>query len=372
MNPLLLETTLMNALVAHPRRRGPGLTRRAALRVLGTSSLALAGVLLAGGAPTSTPVLVAQAQTPLTIRISYQPVLIAAPLMVAADKGYFEQANLNVELNVVWQSAELMAAFASGNMDAAAGGIGPAQMNAIGRGIVNPRLIAPLHTERPPVATPLTVRKDLWDSGEVRSVADLKGRKVALNSKASATEYWLYAALATGGLTPRDVDVVELPFPDAVAAMANGVLDASLIGEPNAVLGEQNGILVRLSEDFIDDFQVTAVYFDAAFADQHRPSVEAFLAAYLKGARDLVGDGYRTPENLEILEKYTKIPAETIAASRVPYHDPEGRIHVEDFQKLNDFFVAQGVAPALDMSSLVDPSFAEAARQLLDAGTLGQ
>jgi NitT/TauT family transport system substrate-binding protein len=261
-----------------------------------------------------------------------------------------------------------MAAFASGNMDAAAGGIGPAQMNAISRGILNPRLISPLHTEKPPLATPLCVRKALWDSGEVRSVADLKGRRVALNSKASATEYWLYAALATGGLTPNDIEEIEMPFPDAVAAMANGVLDASLIGEPNAVLGEQNGALVRLSEDFIDDFQVTAVYFDAAFADAHRPEVEAFLAAYLRGARDLEGAGYKSPENLAILEKYTRIPAATIAASRTPYHDPDGRVHVDDFQKLNDFFVAQGVAPALTMSSLVDLSYAEAARQILAAG----
>jgi NitT/TauT family transport system substrate-binding protein len=310
----------------------------------------------------------ARAQAPLTIRMSYQPVLISAPLQIALDKGYFETANINLDLQIVWQSAELMAAFASGNMDGAAGGIGPAQMNAIHRQILNPRLISPLHTERPPLATPLTVRKALWDSGEVRSVADLKGRKVALNSKASATEYWLYAALATGGLTPGDIDEVEMPFPDAVAAMANGVLDASLIGEPNAVLGEQNGTLVRLSEDFIDDFQVTAIYFDADFADKNRPAVEAFLAAYLQGARDLAGDGYLAPENLAILEKYTKIPAATIAASRKPYHDPEGRVHVEDFQKLNDFFVAQGTAPNLDMSTYVDVSFAEAARQILARG----
>jgi NitT/TauT family transport system substrate-binding protein len=314
----------------------------------------------------------ANAQAPLTVRMSYQPVLIAAPLMIAMDKGYFEQANINVELNVVWQSAELMAAFASGNLDAAAGGIGPAQMNAISRGILNPRLISPLHTEKPPVATPLMVRKALWDSGEVRTVADLKGRKVGLNSKASATEYWLWAALATGGLTPNDVDEVELPFPDAVVAMSNGVLDASLIGEPNAVQAEQSGAAVRLTEDFIDDFQVTAVYWDATFAEKHRPEMEAFLAAYLKGARDLEGDGYRAPENLAILEKYTKIPAATIAAARAPYHDPEGRVHVEDFQKLNDFFVAQGVAPALDMSTLVDLSVAEAARKILAEGGPGQ
>jgi NitT/TauT family transport system substrate-binding protein len=206
----------------------------------------------------------------------------------------------------------------------------------------------------------------------VRSVADLKGRKVGLNSKASATAYWLHVALATGGLTPDDVDVVEMPFPDAVVAMANGVLDASLIGEPYAVQGEQNGALVRLSEDFIDDFQVTGVYFDAAFFDQHRPAVEAFLAAYLRGARDLEGDGYRAPENLAVLEKYTKIPAAAIAASRPPYHDPDGRLHVDDFQKLNDFFVAQGLAPKLDMSTLVDLSVAEAARRILAEGTLGR
>lgn len=345
------------------------LTRRVTRRrLIAAGGLAATAILAAPTLPLTRLAPIVQAQAPLTIRMSYQPVLIAAPLLIAMDKGYFEQANLNVELTVVWQSAELMAAFASGNMDAAAGGIGPAQMNAIGRGILNPRLIAPLHTERPPVATPLTVRKELWDSGEVRTVADLRGRKVALNSKASATEYWLYAALATGGLTPNDVDVIELPFPDAVAAMANGVLDASLIGEPNAVLGEQNGTLVRLSEDFIDNFQVTAVYFDAAFADKNRPAVEAFLAAYLKGARDLTGEGYRAPENLAILEKFTRIPAATIAASRVPYHDPEGRVHIDDFQKLNDFFVAQGVAAALTMSDYVDLTYAEAARQLLAAG----
>lgn len=362
----------MHALLGHLRHPRLLLRRFVRARVVTATSLALAVLLLMSAAPASTLTPAANAQAPLTVRMSYQPVLIAAPLMIALDKGYFEQANINVELNVVWQSAELMAAFASGNMDAAAGGIGPAQMNAISRGILTPKLISPLHTERPPVATPLTVRKALWDSGEVRSVADLKGRKVALNSKASATEYWLYAALAVGGLTPNDVEVIELPFPDARVAMANGVLDASLMGEPNAVLGEQDGTLVRLSEDFIDDFQVTAVYWDAAFAEKNRPAMEAFLAAYLRGARDLEGEGYRAPENLAILEKYTRIPAATIAASRVPYHDPEGRIHVEDFQKLNDFFVAQGVAPALDMGAYVDLTVAEAARRILAEGTLGR
>jgi NitT/TauT family transport system substrate-binding protein len=361
----------MNAPKTHIRPPRSLLRRIASQRVyrlLTALSLALTVVLLAVASPASTLTPAVNAQGPLMIRISHQPILIAAPLFIAKDKGYFERANVNVELQPMWSSPEIIASFASGGLEAAAGGFGPAQMNATVRGILNPRLIAPLHTEKPPVATPLVVSKALWDSGEVRSVADLRGRKVGVNSKASATEYWLHAALAQGGLTPADVDVVILPFPDAVLAMANGVLDASMLGEPTAVLAEQSGTIVRLSEDFIDNFQVTAVYFDATFAEENRTAVEGFLAAYLQGARDLEGEGYRSPENLAILERYTNTPAETIAASRLPFHDPEGRIHIDDFQKLNDFFVAQGEAPSIDMSSLIDLSYAEAARLRLAAG----
>jgi sulfonate transport system substrate-binding protein len=221
----------MNAFSRHVRHPRFPLGRSARARVVTATSLALAVLLLMATAPASTLTPAANAQAPLTVRMSYQPVLIAAPLMIAQEKGYFEKANVNVELNVVWQSAELMAAFASGNMDAAAGGIGPAQMNAISRGILTPRLISPLHTERPPVATPLTVRKALWDSGEVRTVADLKGRKVALN-KGSNVHYLLVRALEAAGLAYGDIQPVFLAPADARAAFERGAVDAWVIWDP--------------------------------------------------------------------------------------------------------------------------------------------
>ena len=152
------------ALLRHPRR---SLGRLVRARAVTATGLALAVLLLTSVAPASTLTPPAHAQAPLTMRINYQPALLAAPLMIAMDKRYFEQANINIEPYEIWTSPELIAAFASGNMDGAAGGMGPAQMNAISRGILNPRLISPLHTEKPPLATPLTVRKALWDSGEV-------------------------------------------------------------------------------------------------------------------------------------------------------------------------------------------------------------
>lgn len=297
------------------------------------------------------------------------PIIISAPMFIAQDKGYFAQAGVEVEMATLWVASELITAFASNGVDGAAGGFGPAQMNAVNQGVLDVRLIAPMHTEKPPVATPLVVRRALWDDGTVRSVASLKGRKLAINSKGSAVEYWFYAALAKGGLTPSDVDVVVLPFPDAITAMANGAIDGALIGEPDVTRAERDGTVVRLTEDFIDDFQVTAVYFKTAFLNEHRETMQRFLAAYLRGARDLEGAGYRDPANIEILAKYTRTPADILAVARTPYHDPDGRVHVEDFQKLQDFFVQQGVVKTpIDVNAIVDPSYAEAARELLASG----
>jgi NitT/TauT family transport system substrate-binding protein len=363
----------MNALLAHLRVLRFPLGRRASARFFTALSLALAALLLGSAVPASTLAPAANAQAPLKIRMSVLPIFISAPMFIAQEKGYFAQAGVSLETATLWVASDLITALVSNDLDGAAGGFGPAQMNAVSQGVMDVRMIAPLHSEKPPLATPLVVRKPLWDDGTVRTVADLKGRRVAINSKGSAVEYWFYAALAQGGLTPNDVDVVVLPFQDAIVAMANGGIDGALIGEPDVTRAELDGTIVRLTEDFVDDIQVTAVYFKTAFLNENRAAIERFLAAYLKGARDLEGAGYRDPTNIEILAKYTKAPANILAVARTPFHDPDGRVHVEDFQKLEDFFVDQGVVKnPIDMASVVDPTFAEAARRILAEGTLGR
>ncbi|MFN8525720.1 MAG: ABC transporter substrate-binding protein [Chloroflexota bacterium] len=301
------------------------------------------------------------------VAVGYVPVLISAPLYIAQEKGYFREAGVAVELKDLWQASEMLAGLAAGELQGGTGGVGAALMNAINRGL-EVKLVAPLHSEKPPVATPLCVAKSLWEKGTVKKVADLKGKKVAINSKGSATEYWLAAALEKGGLGLRDIELQTMPFPDAVTAMENGALEASMLSEPVATLGERKGSTVRLSEDFINDFQVTAVYFTTKFISENKAAGEAFVTGYLRAVRDLQGDKYRAPENLTILEKYTKVPGDLIAASRLPFHDPEGKVRVEDFQKLHDFFMKEGslnFKEPLNMAKLTEASFAEAARKKL-------
>ena len=72
---------------------------------------------------------------------------------------------------------------------------------------------------------PLMVRKNLSDSGVVRSAADLRGRRIARNGASVGTFlYGIYLPLNAEGLTLADVDLVTgLDFPDMLAALSHRV-----------------------------------------------------------------------------------------------------------------------------------------------------
>ena len=55
------------------------------------------------------------------------------------------------------------------------------------------------HQEGSPVATPLMISRRACETGAITSVADLAGKRVAVNAP-GGTEYWLGQALATAGL----------------------------------------------------------------------------------------------------------------------------------------------------------------------------
>ncbi len=63
------------------------------------------------------------------------------------------------------------------------------------------------------------------------TLAQLKGRRVAV-ARASGAHYLLLRALASAGLTPRDIQVDYLQPADARAALASGSIDAWSVWEP--------------------------------------------------------------------------------------------------------------------------------------------
>lgn len=300
---------------------------------------------------------------PEKLTVGYIPVMIDAPLFVGIERGYFKDEGLDLSLQALAGGTDIVTQTATGNFDVSLGGLGVATFNALAKNI-GITVVAPLHSETPPVTTPLVVSKKAYDSGQIRSVADLKGKKVSINAAGSATEYWLSRALATGGLKLSDVQVENVAFSDAPAALENGALAAAMIGEPVVTQARDKGQIVVLSDNFISGFFPTIVLYNTKFSQSRKPAAQGFMNAYLRACRDLQGDAFKTDAIAGIVEKYTKVPADVAKRSNAPTFDPNGRFKIDDLQTMQQFYFERGglsYKDPLDMAKQIDTSFATAA-----------
>ncbi len=317
----------------------------------------VAAALLAAGIPAGSAR--AQPGTPAKVRVVHVPVLIFAPLYVAIERGYFRQEGLDVELIGTPGGASSFVVLASGRAEVVVGGLGAALFNAAARGL-DFKVVGPVHMERPPVSTPLVVSRRAYDSGQIRAVRDLRGRRVSVNVLGSATEFWLNAALLRGGLTMDDVQVVAVNFPEVPAALENGAIAAGLLGEPLATLAQDRGQIVRLSEDFINGVQVTALYYSGEFIRTRRTDALGFMVAWLRASRDLAAGGYRRDDIAAIVEKYTGVPTAIVKRAASPVHEPNGKMNFNDFKRLQEFFKKRGALTyerPLEPRQYIDGSF---------------
>lgn len=313
------------------------------------------------------------AAAPVKVTVGYIPVLIFAPVFYGIDKGYFREQGLQLELQPLPGGADMLTQTAAGNFDIGGGGIGPAYFNfaARARGLNQPqpiRIVAPLHSERPPLATPLVVGKKAFEEGRSTTIAGLKGKKVAINAIGAATEYWLERALNAGGLTSKDVEVVAIPFPNIAQALDSGAVAGAMLGEPFATQGVQQGLVRVLNDRFLDGDQPTAIYYNSEWMAKNPRLAQGFMTAYLKSVRELENGGWSDPATLVILSKYTNVPVEVIRAASRPYAEPDGAVNLASLQNQQVFFKAQGrltYDPPLDIPALIEPAFAAEAVKAL-------
>ena len=87
-----------------------------------------------------------------------------------------------------------------------------------------------------PKAEAIIVRKD----SPLKTVADLRGKKIALN-RGSNVHYLLVKALESAGLSINDIEVVYLAPGDARPAYESGKVDAWVIWDPFLAAAEQAG-----------------------------------------------------------------------------------------------------------------------------------
>jgi len=184
----------------------------------------------------------------------------------------------------------------------------------------------------------------------VRSVADLKGRKVALN-KGSNVHYLLVKLLEQAGVAYRDVNVAYLTPADARAAFERGAVDAWVIWDPFQAAAElQLGARVLADgKGVVNNYQFFLA--SRAYADRHPQVIRTVLEEIRKG--DLWARENPT-QAVDLLQPVLGLerPIVELAARRLAYGvQPVTREVLAHQQDIADAFHALKLIPRkLDVS----------------------
>ena len=298
-----------------------------------------------------------------------------AGIFIGIDEGYFAQQGIEVELTSFDSAANMVAPLATNQLDAGGGAPSAGLYNALRSG-VNVRIVADKgHSDPTPPGFPVSiypVRKELVDSGRVRGVADLKGLRFGQPAVGISPELDLVEFLRQGGLTPRDLEIVILSFPDMVTAFANGNLDVAWIVEPFATVALNQGTVSILGYDYTVNpyHQVAVLLYSPEFSRSELAT--KFMIGYLQGVR-LYNDGFVKRDPVAREKVISALIRHTPVKDRALYDqmtmsalDPDGKMNLESFERQQDYFLSTGTQQGrVDLSQFIDLQHIEAAVRYL-------
>jgi NitT/TauT family transport system substrate-binding protein len=299
-----------------------------------------------------------------------------APICVAIAKGYFAEQGLDVQISPMQTAAMMMAPLGAGQLDVATGAPTAGMFNAVGHGI-DLKCVASEAISAPGYGViSVLVRKDLIDSGRVKTFKDLKGLTFAEVGQGTAAFVTMSEALRRGGHTYKDVHEVYIGFPEQIAAFANKSIDASCTIEPFATKAIQGGYAVRFSASdvLIPNGMNSIIFFSGSFIRNSRDAGVKFMVAYIKGLRFVNGalnkgrlNGPNSAEVIDALVKYSAIHDPAVFREIVPNAvDVNGSVNLPNLRfDLAAFRGAGYIDNDTTVEQVVDTSFTDAALKIL-------
>ena len=271
------------------------------------------------------------------ITFLYSPYADYAPFFIAEEKGYFEDAGVDVELiSKSGSSGETYQQVSTGGIVAGGATWGAGLFNATKAG-ASISVVASVSRIPEEGKNPAP----LMASGQsgITDVSELKGKKIGVPGTGGFGVYSVYLALETAGISLDDVELVNLSPGDIPPALANGSIDASWTIEPisSAITAQGLGHEI-LDVSYQAGVELGALAFNSEYVDKYPEAVTAFTAAYLRAVQELEDGGWKDPADQAIIAEYTDLPVETLTEIGLTVQDPEGAIDWEDVARQEQFF----------------------------------
>jgi NitT/TauT family transport system substrate-binding protein len=187
---------------------------------------AVAGLTVFGGPAASAPQKAAQTTE---ITVNTLPISNGLPLDLGINKGFFRKQGISIKKVTLQSGNDIVLALANRSGEIGYVGYVPA-MIARTQGIPV-TVVAASDVEGTSV-------NDNWQNilvrsnSSIRTVADLRGKTIAVNALKGVGEVMIKAALRKRGVNPDSINLLAMPFPTMRAALRNGQVDAIWTPEP--------------------------------------------------------------------------------------------------------------------------------------------
>jgi NitT/TauT family transport system substrate-binding protein len=269
-----------------------------------TRSTFIAGAAALAVAPSA---LLAAPGEPAVIRAGTIPADVSAVITYADNLGYFKDAGLDVQIQIMQSGPVIAPAVIGGTLDVGAANIASIAA-ARERGLLL-KFFAPASIATPTTMTdPVMVRKDSL----IKSAADLNGKIVAIVATKTMQDAAFRLWADKHGGDSKSIKLIEIPFPEMVGALDSGRVDAAIPSEPFASMGmAANRLLGSVYASMPATILVFGFFATDTWLNAHPDQAVKFAAAIRKAA---VWANAHPKESAAMLTKFTKVD-QTVALS---------------------------------------------------------
>jgi NitT/TauT family transport system substrate-binding protein len=265
-----------------PVRRAAMSRRLVNVVAAATTITCFAGVAVIGCTSSTTTTRPSAGLEKKDLTVAAVPAEGATGLYIAQQEGLFAKVGLHVTIKSVTSILTVIPDLKSGAIDVASGQY-PAYIAADANAGIKMRILAAGFALTPHVNEIMAGSKS-----SVKSLADLKGKTIAVNAINSEVSDLLYTLLASYGVSQAQVKVVAIPFPAMAAALAAHTVSAAYMTEPYATEAGQNHGDVGIED--VDTgpntgFPVAGYAALASWAHKYPHTAAAFAKAIDQGNR---------------------------------------------------------------------------------------
>ncbi|MEU5880530.1 ABC transporter substrate-binding protein [Spirillospora sp. NPDC047279] len=305
---------------------------RAALAAASSSAVLLLAA--CGGGQGSSD---ASGDGPTSVKVSVIPIVDVAPIYLGNRQGFFAEQGLKLELVTAQGGAAIVPAVVSGQVD-----FGFSNFTSL---ILARSKGLPLKVVAPGAGSTGVGGKDFGGvvvkaGSPLKSAGDLAGKRVAVNTLNNINDTTVRASIRAAGGDGKAVKFTELAFPDMLAALDKGNVDAVQVVEPFLTTALKNGGRL-VASNYVDTAPglTIAGYFTSQQTAGAKPDLVKRFAAAMQKSLKYSGD--HPDEVRKVLGTYTKIDPALTGSLTLPTYPAQ--VNAASLKTLADLAVQDGL-----------------------------